>query len=201
MAVNPRQAPTPAVNASSARERVLSAAYGLFIRRGVRSVGVDEIIAAAAVAKATFYRHFSSKDALIVAFFKRREELWTRQWLEQGAMRRGAAPEARLLAIFDLFDEWFQSKDFEGCPFVSTVAKADPRDHVRAEAVAQLATIRSFVNGLAGEAGVEDADGFAVSWQLLMEGSIVMALSGDRDAARRAKRIGEMLLTGDRRAA
>ena len=44
------------------------AAYGLFSRRGIRDVGVDELIRASGVAKATFYRHFPSKVDLVLAF-------------------------------------------------------------------------------------------------------------------------------------
>ncbi|WP_334173774.1 helix-turn-helix domain-containing protein, partial [Sinomonas sp.] len=52
---------------AGARERILGAAYWLFARRGIRDVGVDELIAASGVARATFYRHFRSKDDLVLA--------------------------------------------------------------------------------------------------------------------------------------
>src|SRR5688572_14049702 len=91
-----------------ARERILATAYELFSRRGVRDVGVDEVIASAGVAKATLYRHFRSKDELVLAFLGRREQRWTHEWLETEARRRGATPEEQLLAIFDVFHEWFQ---------------------------------------------------------------------------------------------
>jgi AcrR family transcriptional regulator len=190
-----RQGVTSRPQSLSGRDRVLSAAYTLFVRRGVRQVGVDEIIAAAGVAKATLYRHFESKDTLIVAFLKLREELWTRGLIEAESLKRGTSARDRLLAIFDVLDEWFQAEDFEGCPFIGTVAQAvDPEDRVRLEAVAQLAIVRDFVRALATQAGIEDADALAHTWQLLMQGSIVKALSGDRKAARRARRLGEVIL-------
>jgi len=54
----------PAIGGAGARERILGTAYELFSRRGVRAVGIDEVIERAGVAKATLYRHFHSKDEL-----------------------------------------------------------------------------------------------------------------------------------------
>ena len=68
-----------------ARERVLQTAYAMFAARGVRDVGVDEVIKGAGVAKATLYRHFPSKDDLVVAFLEKREQRWTLDWVEAEA--------------------------------------------------------------------------------------------------------------------
>jgi AcrR family transcriptional regulator len=173
---------------------VTAAAYELFSRRGVRMVGVDEIIALAGVAKATFYRNFASKNDLIIAYLRRRHQVWTVGWVQAETEKRADSPGERLLAIFDLFDEWFQKGDFEGCPFISTVSHGEPRDRVRSEAAAQLRAIRAFVSGLAQQANLADPDRFAGSWQILIEGSIVMALNGDRAAARNARGVGEAFL-------
>ena len=104
-----------------ARDRILDSAYDLFSRRGIRAVGIEEVIERAAVAKATLYRHFPSKDDLVLAFLRKREEVWTHGWVEIEARRRGVTPEESLLAIFDLFDEWFHRSDFEGCSFVNVL--------------------------------------------------------------------------------
>ena len=180
---------------SSGRERILETAYELFSREGTRAVGVDRIIAASGAAKMTLYRNFASKDALIMAFLERREERWTRGWLQAEATRRGATPAERLLAIFDVFEEWFAREDFEGCSFINVMlelARAD--DPVRQASVGYLSAIRDFIRGLAEQAGVEDAEGFARQWHILMKGSIVAAAEGDREAAGRARELGELLL-------
>src|SRR3954452_4932320 len=101
----------------SARERILDTAYALFSRHGTRAVGGDRIIAECGIAKMTLYGNFPSKDELILAFLERRDELWTRAWLQADAQLRGAAPAHRLLAIFDTFEGWFAREDFEGCSF------------------------------------------------------------------------------------
>src|SRR5918997_7119329 len=105
----------------AARERVLDTAYELFSRRGIRGVGVEEVIERAGVAKATLYRHFPSKDDLVLAFLERREERWTRGLVEAEARRRGETPEERLLAVFDVFDEWFRGAAFDTCAFINVL--------------------------------------------------------------------------------
>ena len=179
----------------AARERILDTAYELFSRHGTRAVGVDRIIAESGIAKMTLYRNFPSKDDLILAFLERRDELWTRGWLQAEAYRRGATPAERLLAIFDTFESWFSRRDFEGCSFINVMLElGDTQSPVRQATVRHLAAIRRFVRELAEQAGIEDADDFARQWHLLMKGCIVTAAEGDAEAAARARRLGTLLL-------
>ena len=181
--------------AATARERIDQTAYDLFSRRGVRGVGVDELVARSGVAKMTLYRHYPSKDQVALAFLRRREELWTRGWLQTEVERRAKAPAERLLVIFEVFDKWFRRSDFEGCAFINVLLESEDKDHpVRIATVAHLATIRVFLRGLAEQAGVRDPDGFARQWHILMKGSIVSAGEGDKDAALRARAMGCLLL-------
>ena len=179
----------------SGRERLSRAAYELFSREGVRSVGVDAVVARAGTAKMTLYRNFTSKDDLILDFLRRREQLWTHEWLEAESQRRGTSPRERLLAIFDVFSEWFRTPDFEGCSFITTLIEVNDPDHpVHQAAVTHLANIRSYIEGLAAEIGIEDVDSFARKWHILMKGSILAAHEGDTAAADRARELGELLL-------
>jgi AcrR family transcriptional regulator len=179
----------------SARERILDTAYELFSRHGTRAVGVDRIIAECGIAKMTLYRNFPSKDDLILAFLERRDELWTHAWLQSEAERRGSTPAERLLAIFDTFAVWFAQEGFEGCSFINVMLEVDDVSNpVRQATVRHLADIRTFVAGLAEEAGIQDPDGFARQWHILMKGSIVSAAEGDLEAAARAKQLGGLLL-------
>jgi AcrR family transcriptional regulator len=180
---------------ASARERIDQTAYELFSRHGIRAVGVDTISARSGVAKMTLYRHYPSKNDLALAFLRRREELWTRSWLQQEVERRAHTPAERLLVVFDVFDKWFRRSDFEGCSFVKVLLEHGERGHpVRKAAEAHLVTIRAFLRQLAADAGVRDAGAFARQMQMVMMGSIVAAYAGDRDAARRAKEVGLLLL-------
>jgi len=180
---------------ASARERIDQTTYELFSRHGIRAVGVDTISARSGVAKMTLYRHYPSKDDLALAFLRRREELWTRSWLQQEVERRARKPAERLLAVFDVFEKWFRRSDFEGCSFIKVLLEHDDRGHpVRKAAETHIETVRVFLRGLAADAGVRDADAFARQLQMVMMGSIVAAHAGDRDAARRAKELGSLLL-------
>ena len=184
-----------ATRPASARERIDQTAYELFSRHGIRAVGVDTISARSGVAKMTLYRHYPSKDDLALAFLRRREELWTRSWLQQEVERRAQAPGERLLAIFDVFDKWFRRSDFEGCSFAKVLLEHSDQGHpVRKAAEAHIETIRAFLRRLAADAGVRDPDAFARQLQIAMMGSIIAAYAGDRDAALRAKELGALLL-------
>jgi AcrR family transcriptional regulator len=177
-----------------ARERILDTAYELFSRRGVRDVGIDEVIERAGVAKATLYRHFPSKDDLVIAFLERREQRWTLAWVEAEARRRGTTPEDQLLAIFELFDEWFHRDDFEACSFINVLLEMGPAHPAGQASLRHLASIRSVVARLAEEAALRDPESFARSWHILMKGSIVSAAEGDAEAAKRARSMASLLI-------
>jgi AcrR family transcriptional regulator len=187
-------------SATAARERILDTSYELFSRRGIQAVGVDEVIARAGVAKATLYRHFPSKDELVLAFLEQREERWTLDWVEREARRRADHPEGQLLAIFDAFDEWFRRDDFEACSFINVLLELGSGHPAGRACVRHLENIRSIVRGLAEEASLRDPESFARSWHILMKGSIVSAAEGDVDAARRAKAVARRLIEEHRRA-
>jgi AcrR family transcriptional regulator len=180
---------------ASGRERLNQAAYELFSREGVRTVGVDAVIARAGTAKMTLYRNFPSKDDLILEFLRRREQIWTREWLEAESLRRGGTPRDQLLAIFDVFGEWFSRPDFEGCSFLTTMIEINDSEHpVHKAAVEHLANIRGYIERLAAEAGIRDVGSFARKWHILMKGSIMAAHEGDKAAAACAREMGELLL-------
>jgi AcrR family transcriptional regulator len=188
-----------AKEAARPRERILNAAYDLFARSGVGTVGIDTILAESGCAKASLYSNFDSKVDLAIAFLDKREAVWTRGWLETEVKRRASDPEKRLLAIFDVFDGWFHRDDYEGCSFINVVLEMpDPTDPIHRAGTAYLAGIRSFLEGLARAAGIPDAEAFARKWHILMKGSIIAAAEGDRDAARRAQEIGRAVLAAQR---
>jgi AcrR family transcriptional regulator len=182
----------------SARERILDTAYDLFSRHGIRAVGVDRIIATSGVAKMSLYRHFHSKETLVLAFLQEREKRWTMEWLHAEASSRADDGAGRLLAIFDVFDEWFRQSDFEGCSFINVLLEFGELDSaIRVATAEHLATIRGLVREFAEQAGVADPDAVASKWHILMKGSIVAAGEGDTEAARRAQALGRLLLESE----
>jgi len=189
------EGPPTARAALPARERILDTAYELFSHNSLRAVGIDRIIDEAGVAKKTLYHHFSSKTDLILAFLDVREQRWTRDWLRAQMQALAATPHDRMLAIFDVFDQWFNSEDYETCAFICTLfemrSNADP---VHQEAVHQLEVIREIVQDQAQQAGARDPEAVAYQIQILMMGAIVSAARGDLAAGQRARELAELLL-------
>ena len=103
------------------RERVLLTAHTLFYREGIRATGIDRVIAESGVAKATFYRHFPSKDELIQAYLSYRHERWT-SWFTD-ALRRQGAMHPGIGALVPALREWFDDEDFRGCAFINCVVE------------------------------------------------------------------------------
>jgi AcrR family transcriptional regulator len=177
------------------RERILNAAYELFSRRGIRAVGTDEVIERAGVAKATLYRHFATKNDLVLAVLQRREQLWTHGLIEAQSHLRGSTPEERLLAIFDVLHDWFQNRDgFEGCSFINVLLELGP-DHPAGQAsIVHIDNVRDIVRQRAIAARLHDVEDFAQSWHILMKGAIILAAVGDLDAALHAQKMARVLI-------
>jgi AcrR family transcriptional regulator len=183
----------------NARERILETAYELFSHDGIRAVGIDRIIAEAGIAKATLYRHFPSKEQLVIAFLDLRERRWTHEWLEAESERRAATPSDRVLIVFDLLDEWFHRVDYEGCSFINTLLEVSDVDSaIHQDAVRRLAVVREILERYAGQAGTRNPLESSYQLEILMMGAIVSAGRGDLDAARRARQVVVLLLTAAR---
>ena len=195
----PPETTTELPRRGQARQRILDTAYDLFSHRGIRAVGIDQVVAEAEVAKATLYKHFPSKDELVLAFLEERERRWTRDLVEAEARRRGSTPEERLLAIFDVFGDWFRQREFEGCSFINVLLEMGAGHPAGQACVRHLDNIRSVVARLADEAGLREPEVFAMSWHILMKGSIVQAAEGDLDAAKRAQALAVLLIEQHRR--
>jgi AcrR family transcriptional regulator len=138
------------------------------------------------VAKATLYRHFRSKDDLVVAFLRRRDGRW-RDWLRSAVERLAPRPADRPLGVFDALGEWFASEDFRGCAFINAAAEiADPDHPARAAVEEHERLLCSDLEDILRAAGAADPDGDAAALLLLIPGAIVSALI-ERDAAPAAR--------------
>ena len=110
------------------RDRILATASTLFYERGVRAVGVDLVVLEAAVAKASLYRHFPTKDDLIVAFLEREElEFWA-QW-DQVTAPRSSDPAGELDALMHWIGERIARSNYRGCPQINVAAELAEQDH------------------------------------------------------------------------
>ena len=179
-----RASPTPR---GEARERILETAFRLFYAHGVRGVGVDTIIAASGVAKATFYKHFPSKDDLAVAYLDRVDALWRGQ-LQAAAAAAGPDPRVRLVGMFDALLAVCEQDDFHGCAFINTAAESAPGSPVHARSVEHKTEVRAWVRDIAVQGGARDPAALARALNLLLDGALAEGvLDGDPSAARAAK--------------
>jgi AcrR family transcriptional regulator len=179
----------------SPRERILATASRLFYQEGIRAVGVDTIIAKSEVAKMTFYKHFKSKDLLVLEFLKRRDEQW-RAWFEAAVHRLGPKARDRPLAIFDAMEERFSSKDFRGCAFINTMIEVADGDHVAHQAAADHKhKVEKFIRALLSDAGVRKSEELSNAFLMLLDGAIISAVrEGNPESAKAAKKIASVLL-------
>jgi AcrR family transcriptional regulator len=179
----------------TARARILDTAYELFSKHGIRAVGIDRIIAEAQIAKATLYRHFPSKEDLVIAFLDMRERRWTHEWLEARTELLAPRPQERVLFVFDALDEWFHRSDYEGCSFINTLLEVDESENpIHREAVRHLSVVRETLERYAEQAGAQNPEEMSYQLQILMMGAIVSAARGDLEAGRRARVFAELLL-------
>lgn len=173
----------------------MAAAYELFAQRGIRDVGINELILRAGVARATFYQHFTSKDELVLAFLERCHQNLTVEQIIAECTTSSEDPAAQLLTIFDVLDGWFRRDDFQACAFVSTMLEMGPTHSLGEASIGYLAQVRAFMRTLAEEAGLDQPEAFARSCHILTKGSIISAVEGDREAAVLAKRMAVSLIS------
>ena len=187
--------PTKQVS-SAARDRILEVASQLFYQHGIRAVGVDTLIAQSGVAKMTFYKHFKSKDLLVLEFLQRRDTNW-RAWFESAVCRLAPNAEDRPLAIFDALEERFSSKDFRGCAFINTMIEMADGDHMAHQAADEhKQNVQRMVRSFLSAAGIKKSAELAKVFSLLMDGAIVTAVRERKpDAAKAAKKIAATLLS------
>ncbi|SES04134.1 DNA-binding transcriptional regulator, AcrR family [Propionibacterium cyclohexanicum] len=110
--------------ARKARERLLESARELFAAQGIRAVSVEQILDASGVGRASFYRHFSGKDDLVIAVLAHYNEHW-RDLLHHQVPERGAG----VLGVFDILAQRFAAPDYRGCLALTALIEFRDPDH------------------------------------------------------------------------
>jgi AcrR family transcriptional regulator len=160
----------------SARGRLLSAATRLFCKNGINATGIDAIIDEAGTAKATLYKLFGSKTALIHAVLESEGRQW-REWLIAQMESGGGDAEVKLARIFPALKSWFGEERFYGCPIINAVAEHDKdQKEFRTVALRHKKAVLSHIAKLATEMGATDPEGFSHQLALLIDGAIVAAM-------------------------
>tara|TARA_R110000823_G_scaffold307678_4_gene430946 strand:- start:4928 stop:5494 length:567 start_codon:yes stop_codon:yes gene_type:complete len=180
---------------ASKRDIIVNEALKLFYRNGFHATGVDRIIAEAGVSKKTLYSHFRTKDELILATLRKRDEMFRNKMMRE-TERRASSPEGRLLAVFDFLTGWFKEPDFSGCMFINAAAEfADPDNPSHMVSAEHKRLVAEYICQQAELAGAKDPEALSHEINLLMEGAIVYAyVMGDTQAAARAKEMARVFV-------
>ena len=185
---------------SEIRDHLLETALRLFNQHGYTATGVDLIIAEAGVAKTTLYRHFDTKEDLILAALERQDEQ-ARDAMRAFVEQRTSDPVGRLLATFDCLEAWFRDERFRGCPFVSAAGehKDSANPVFRAAALHKRLTLAYFEE-LAHAARFAEPKRIAAEINLLHEGAVAVAqITRVAEPVRQAKRMAHQLLVAAER--
>ncbi len=182
----------------SPRDRIIATALKLFYSQGYLATGINQVIAEAGVAKATFYHHFRSKEELCVEYLQARHLVWM-GWL-RGSINQHRDPVERVLGLFDFVSQWMSDCRFRGCAFLNIASEVPESEHrIRHEVQVHKDSLRSFITRLLGELvkarpEQQKMDVAAVSDMLyvLLEGAIAASqnysatwpIASARDAAR-----------------
>ncbi|MFG0325864.1 MAG: TetR/AcrR family transcriptional regulator [Phycisphaerales bacterium JB037] len=187
----------------SRRDDLIDAAMRVFYRHGFHASSLDDIQREGGISRMTLYNHFKSKDELVVAAMRRRDEIF-RNRLMKFVEAKAKSPRDRLLAVFDFHEDWFTGDEFCGCMFINASAEFSSADSAprRLAAEHKLEIVR-YLRELCEAAGLARPEELAEELNILLEGAIVAArvvgqvADGGRDAgasARLAKRMASILM-------
>jgi AcrR family transcriptional regulator len=183
----------------SRREHLINTAIELFSEHGFHGTGIDTLLAKTGMSKRTLYTYFRSKDELILAVLRHKDGLLRNQFMANVG-RAAEAPEARLLAVYDVAEAWFKQKNFFGCMFINAVGEyADADSPIRHVSIEYKKLMRNYLLGLCNQLDVERPEELADALALLLEGAIVTAqVSRNVQAAQTAKKVAKILIDNAR---
>ncbi|UWQ40496.1 TetR/AcrR family transcriptional regulator [Leisingera aquaemixtae] len=177
------------------RDELVSKALDVFYRSGFHATGMDTLVKETGISKTSIYKHFRTKDDLIIAVLRLRDENF-RSWLFSRMAALSDAPAGQLLAMFTALGEWFGKPEFAGCMFIKASAEFQNRAHpVYQQSTEHKQMLLEHFTGLAKAAGASDPAGLARQLLTLKEGAIVLAaMSVTPDPAGDARHTARMLL-------
>lgn len=183
---------------SSTRERLVEAAGRRFYRDGFRNVGIDQILSDVGISKTAFYKHFDSKDDLVLEVL-RQQDFWLRETFSRMIRERGGdTAEGQLRALFDVVEELIESSEYRGCFFVN-VAMEFPLPHEPAHIAAAVnkRAIEEIVHEIGERAGARDPRALSEDLCLVMEGAYVTRqVTGNERTAEIARRVADRVIDG-----
>ncbi|NDK35229.1 TetR/AcrR family transcriptional regulator [Rhodovulum sulfidophilum] len=162
---------------SDKRDELVRKALDIFYRDGFHATGLDRLSDETGISKTTMFRHFRSKDDLILATMQRRDD-GVRAWLHH-RMDAAGPPRTRLMALYDALGEWVAEPGFRSCLFLRAAAEyPDPAHPIHRLASEHKRRLARQVEAVAAEAGAADPGGLSRALLLLKDGAAVAAHLG-----------------------
>jgi len=157
------------------RAELIQKALWLFYRNGFHATGMDLVAKETGVSKTSIYKHFRTKEDLILAVLRLRDENF-RNMLLRGLEDKAVKPEDQLLALFDVLKDWFEEDSFQGCMFIKASAEFQETSHpINAQAMEHKRLLKEHFTDVARAAGFADPEAVACHLMILKEGAIVLA--------------------------
>lgn len=179
----------------SKKDELIERALTAFYNGGFQAVGMDRLAKETGISKTSMYKHFKTKEDLILDVLNLRDERF-RNWFIRRTEELASTPVERLLSIFDALNEFFTEKEFKSCMFIRASSEFPDRDHPIHQASAKhKRLLLAYTIGLTEQAGANDPGLLARQLMLLKEGAIVTAhMLGPDDAAKNAKKAAKILI-------
>ena len=160
------------------RDELVRKALAAFYRNGFQATGMDRLAVETGVSKTSMYKHFRTKEELILAALRLRDEQF-RNMFTRRLEELADTPRGQLLAMYDVLGEWFRQEDFRGCMFIKASAEYQQPDHpIHAQSAEHKRLMFVHTRKLAEAAGAPDPAALARALLLLKEGAIVTAHLG-----------------------
>lgn len=185
----------PRTKRASARDRILATAATLFYQEGVQNVGIDRIIAESGVAKMSLYNNFKSKDDLIAAYLQQQTERWG-AWFTSRVDAIASEPRERLLAVFDVLQEWFEEPNFRGCAFINSAVELVNPDHPGYQvSLGHQQMLADYLLSLVKAAELPNPNALTQQLGILANGATIVAMmTQSSEAAQQAKQAAAILI-------
>lgn len=179
---------------SETRQRLLDHTERLIYHAGIGATGMDAIVKSSGIARKSIYRYFDSKEDLVSAALRARDQRWM-QWFVQASSKSTDADE-NLLSVFDALETWFAASEFRGCAFINAAGEiGDVNAPIRTIAKQHKTSLYDHLRELTLQCEVQDANQLAAEFLILVDGAITIALvMGDKTSAGRARLMAAKLL-------
>jgi len=178
------------------RDELVQKALRTFYRTGFHATGMDKLVDETGISKTSMYKHFRTKEELILAVLRLRDEQF-RNWLYRRMEELADTPREQLIAMFDALEEWFAEAGYKGCMFIKASSEYQDASHpIHKQSADHKRLLEGHIVKLARQSGLANADVLARQLLLLKDGAIVTAHLGHSDNPAQDAKAAALVLLG-----